>query len=547
MVYMRARCAHPLGGCIVIEEELAHAGIAAHEGKVLVDAAPAVLVEEALKKGEGELTSTGAFAVYTGKYTGRSPKDRFIADTLDVHDKIAWGTVNVPMSVEGYQHIKEKICSYLAKRDLYVIHAYAGANRAHSRKFEVVCELASQALFSKQLLVRPTDEELASYGMPDFTVLAAPGCKCDPAVDGTHSEACILINFQEHEILVLGSRYSGEIKKSVFSTMNYLTVEEDNILPMHSSVNKDPETGETAVFFGLSGTGKTTLSADPKRILVGDDEHAWGDDGVFNFEGGCYAKCIRISPETEPDIFNAIKFGSVCENVVLDNKRVADYDDAKYTENTRVAYPIENIPNSDPSGCGKVPSVVIFLTADAFGVLPPISRLDRNGAMYHFISGFTSKVAGTERGITEPQPTFSTLFGEPFMPLNPLTYAQMFGERMERYGTRVYLVNTGWTGGPYGTGKRMKLAYTRAMVTAALNGSIENAEFVHDKVFNVDVPQTIENVPSELLNPRDTWADPAAYDAAARKLASMFEENCAKKYPDMAPEIKAAGPCSTAE
>lgn len=528
----------------MIEEELERCGIKAPKGSVLVDAAPAVLVEEALKKGEGQLTSTGALAVYTGKYTGRSPKDRFIVDTPDVHGKIAWGQVNMPMSAEGYERIKEKICSYLAERDLYVVHAFAGADRKYARKFEVVCELASQALFAKQLLVRPTDEELQSYGEADFTVLAAPGCKCDPETDGTHSEACILINFQEHEILVLGSRYSGEIKKSIFSVMNFLTVEQNKILPMHSSVNKDPETGETAVFFGLSGTGKTTLSADPKRILVGDDEHAWSDEGVFNFEGGCYAKCIRITPQTEPDIFNAIKFGSVCENVVLDEKRTADYDDARFTENTRVAYPVDYIPNSAPDGTGKIPSVVIFLTADAFGVLPPISRLDECGAMYHFVSGFTSKVAGTERGITEPQPTFSTLFGEPFMPLDPLVYARMFGERMERYGTRVYLVNTGWTGGPYGTGSRMKLSYTRAMVTAALTGSIEKASFHRDPVFKVDIPAEVEGVPSELLNPRDTWADKDAYDAAARRLAAMFEKNCEEKYPDMAEDVKAAGPTS---
>lgn len=521
--------------------ELAQLGIHT-EGTVLADAPTPILVEEAIKRDEGILTSTGAVRVKTGKYTGRSPHDRSIVDTPDVHDDIAWGSVNVPISSEKYDHLKQKMVDHLSGEDIFVTHAMAGADRKYSRKFLVVTELASQALFVHQLLVRPTADELRNYGKPDFTVLAAPTLKADPATDGTNSEAAIVINFHERIILIMGTRYSGEIKKSVFSVMNYLTVKENHVLPMHSSVNKDPKTGDTCVFFGLSGTGKTTLSADPSRVLVGDDEHAWTDDDVFNFEGGCYAKCIDITPKTEPDIFNAIRFGSVCENVVLDDKRVADYSDSRYTQNTRVAYPINYINNSDPAGTGNPPSVVIFLTADAFGVLPPISKLGKDAAMYQFISGFTSKVAGTERGITEPTPTFSTLFGEPFMPLDPMLYADMFGERMEKFNTRVYLVNTGWTGGPYGVGHRMELRYTRAMVTAALSGSIENAEFVHDSVFNVDVPQFIENVPSEVLNPRDTWKDKDAYDKQANKLAGMFEDNANKRYPNMKPEVKAAGP-----
>ena len=315
------------------------------------------------------------------------------------------------------------------------------------------------------------------------------------------------------------------------------------MLPMHCSANMDPETHETAIFFGLSGTGKTTLSADPARKLIGDDEHGWCDNGVFNFEGGCYAKCINLDPKNEPEIYSAIRFGSEVENVVIDPEtRIPDYDDDSITENTRVGYPITYIDNAQIPGVGGVPKVVIFLTADAFGVLPPISRLDENAAMYHFVTGFTSKLAGTERGIKEPQPTFSTLFGEPFMPLNPSVYAEMLGERIRKYNTKVYLVNTGWTGGPYGVGSRMKLSYTRAMVTAALNGELEKAEYKHDDVFNVDVPQSCPGAPSEIMNPRDTWADKAAYDEAAAKLAKMFKDNFDKKYPDMPEEIKNAGP-----
>ncbi|MGN0286850.1 MAG: phosphoenolpyruvate carboxykinase (ATP) [Atopobiaceae bacterium] len=529
----------------MIEDYLAKCGITNHTGATVLDAAPAVLVEDALARHEGVLTNTGALAVTTGKYTGRSPKDRFIVDTPDVHDKIAWGKVNMPMKDETYQAIKKEVCSYLADKDLFVVRGYAGADRKYSRKFMVVCERASQALFAKQMLVRPNADELKAYGEPDFTVIAAPMLKLDPQKYGIHSEACVMLNFQERKIVIAGTQYSGEIKKSMFSVMNYLMPTEENILPMHSSCNMDPKTGDTAVFFGLSGTGKTTLSADPNRALIGDDEHGWSDDGVFNFEGGCYAKAIRISYVTEPQIYSAIRFGALAENVVVDPEtREPDYFDGSLTENTRVAYPVEYIDNAQLLGHGGTPKVVIMLTADAFGVLPPISRLSKEAAMYHFVSGFTSKVAGTERGITEPTPTFSTLFGEPFMPLNPLVYANMFGERMEKYGTRVYLINTGWTGGPYGVGKRINLAYTRAMVTAALTGAIESAPFVHHDVFNVDVPQHIEGVPDIVLNPRSTWDDKLAYDAQAKKLAAMFEKNAAEKYPDMDDAVRAAGPTS---
>ena len=504
---------------------------------------PAQLTEAALRRGEGKLSNTGALVVTTGKYTGRSPNDKFIVDTPAVHDDIAWGKVNRPISREQFASIKGKMAAYMQGREVFVFDGFAGAARNHTKKFRIINELASQNLFIHQLLIRPTEEELKTYGDPDYTVFCAPGFKCDPAVEGIHSEAAIIIDYEAHEIIICGSRYAGEIKKSVFSTMNYVLTKE-NILPMHCSANMDPETHETAVFFGLSGTGKTTLSADPNRKLIGDDEHGWADDGIFNIEGGCYAKCINLKEENEPEIFHAIRFGSLVENVVMDdNTREFDFDDGSLTENTRVGYPVNYISNAAIPGVGGIPKVVIFLTADAFGVLPPISRLDENAAMYHFVTGFTSKLAGTERGVTEPQPTFSTLFGEPFMPMDPSVYAEMLGKRIRESGAKVYLVNTGWAGGSASSGaKRMKLAYTRAMVTAALNGSFEGIEFKHHDVFNVDYPTSCPNVPDEMLDARGLWADKDAYDAQANKLAAMFEENFAKKYPNMPKHIAEAGP-----
>ncbi len=503
---------------------------------------PADLTERAIINGEGKLTDTGALSVMTGKYTGRSPKDKFIVDTEGVHDKIAWGSVNRPIERSVFQAIRKEMVEYLNGKDVYIFDGYAGADPKCTRKFRIVNELASQNLFIHQLLIRPTKEQLADFGEADFTIIVAPGYKCDPAKFGINSEAAIIIDYEAKEVIIAGSQYSGEIKKSVFSVMNYLMPVEENVLPMHCSANMDPETHETAVFFGLSGTGKTTLSADPNRKLIGDDEHGWSDHGIFNFEGGCYAKCIDLEEEKEPDIYHAIKFGSLVENVVIDEDRHPDYHDGSVTENTRVGYPIDYIDNAQIPGEGGIPKVVIFLTADAFGVLPPISKLSQDAAMYHFVTGFTSKLAGTERGITEPQPTFSTLFGEPFMPLDASVYANMLGERIEKYGTKVYLVNTGWTGGPYGVGSRMKLSYTRAMVTAALNGELEKAEYKHDEVFNVEIPQSCPGVPAEILNPKNTWADKAAYDAQAKKLAGMFSENFAKKYPNMPKNIAEAGP-----
>lgn len=536
----------PAIGCeeaTMVTDDFARLGLAYDASRVHQNLSVAVLVEEAVKRGEGVLSDTGSLCVTTGKYTGRSPKDRFIVDTDDVHSRIAWGDVNVPISRENYEKIRDGIVGYLNERDLFVMQMVAGAERPHSRNFEVVCELASQALFVRQLLIRPTAAEASRYS-PNFMVLAAPGYKCDPATCGTNSEAAVVINFEERVILVCGTSYSGEIKKSVFSVMNYLLPVEDDVLPMHCSCNMNPHSRGTTVLFGLSGTGKTTLSAAKGRKLIGDDEHGWSANHVFNIEGGCYAKTINITPENEPQIFSAIRFGSVSENVVVDPaNRKPDYEDVSLTENGRVAYPVEFIPDAVLDGVAtRVPDVVIFLTADAFGVLPPISKLSTNAAMYHFLTGFTSKVAGTERGITEPQPTFSALFGEPFMPLDPNVYARMLGERIERGGTRVYLVNTGWTGGPYGVGHRMKLSLTRKMVNAAMSGMIEAGGFTHDERFGVEVPNLCLGVSRKILNPRNTWKDQAAYDEQAEKLAAMFEENARTRHPDMADAVREAGP-----
>ena len=496
----------------------------------------AILTEKALARGEGTLSNTGALVVKTGKYTGRSANDKFIVDTPAVHDEIAWGKVNRPIDKATYDAIYSKVVAYLQNREIFVFDGFAGADKKYMQRFRIINELASQNLFIHQLLRRPTEEDLVDF-KPDYTIIAAPGFKCIPEIDGTRSEAAILVNYEEKMVVICGTQYAGEIKKSVFSVMNYV-LPKMGVFPMHCSANIGHD-GDSAVFFGLSGTGKTTLSADPNRKLIGDDEHGWADDSVFNFEGGCYAKCINLSKEKEPDIYNAIKFGALVENVVMDpDTREFDFDDASLAENSRVGYPVEYINNAELSGKSQsVPKTVIFLTADAYGVLPPISKLDKNQAMYYFVSGFTSKLAGTEIGITSPVPTFSTCFGEPFLPLDPSVYANMLAEKVEKSGANVYLVNTGWNG----TGKRMKLAYTRAMITAALNGTLEKAEFVTDPYFGVAVPTTCEGVPSELMIPANTWEDKAAYEAKAKELAKSFVENF-KKYTHMSAEVVAAGP-----
>lgn len=499
------------------------------------------LVEKAVKRGEGTLTANGALSVRTGKYTGRSPNDKFIVKDDVTRDTVAWGAVNRPISEENFQKLYDQVMEYLNTLDeVFVFEGYVGADPEHRMPLRVVNEFAWQNLFARQLFIRPKRDELATIE-PEFTVIAVPGLKADPEKDGTNSEAFVIVSFSSRVVLIGGTAYAGEIKKSIFSVMNYL-LPPKGVLSMHCSANMGSN-GHTALFFGLSGTGKTTLSNDPERQLVGDDEHGWSENGVFNIEGGCYAKCINLSREHEPQIWDAIRFGSVLENVVIDpDDRIPDYDDGSFTENTRVAYPLDYIPGRvDPSMAGH-PDAVIFLTADAFGVLPPISILTEEQIMYHFVSGYTSKLAGTERGIVEPQATFSACFGEPFLPLSPLKYAEMLRDRVHKHGSKVYLINTGWSGGPYGVGERIKLKYTRRMVSAALSGELNEVETWKDPIFGLHVPVSIEGVPADILNPKKTWEDPEAYDKKALELARAFQENFKKKYADVAPEVQAAGP-----
>ena len=514
------------------------ANMLARSPKVNRNLSVAELVELAVARKEGTLTDQGALTVTTGKYTGRSPKDKFVVMEPSVKEHVNWGPVNQPMEPAVFERLYAKVLEHLGQKELYVFDGYAGADPAYRLPIRVVNEFAWQNLFVHQLFVRPTSEELARHEA-QFTVVAAPSFQANPEVDGTNSEAFICLSFEHRVVLIGGTHYAGEMKKSIFTVMNYL-LPLQGIFPMHCSANIG-ERGDVALFFGLSGTGKTTLSADPQRRLIGDDEHGWTDTGVFNFEGGCYAKCIRLSAEHEPQIFSAIRFGSVLENVVVDpNTRVPDYNSDALTENTRAAYPVDYIPNAVIPGVGGMPEVVVFLTADAFGVLPPISRLTKEQAMYHFISGYTSKLAGTERGIVNPEATFSSCFGSPFLPLAPAAYAKLLGEKIEKHNARVYLLNTGWSGGPYGVGKRMSLPYTRAMVNAALNGSLESVEFTEDPIFRVSVPTSCPGVPADVLQPRKTWNDPAAYDEQARKLAALFAKNIAKF--DVPEEIAGAGP-----
>lgn len=497
------------------------------------------LTEKVLERKEGVLTSTGAVRATTGKYTGRSPKDKYIVEEASTKDKIDWGKVNQPISEESFNKLYNKVLTYLKEKDeLFVFKGFAGADKKHRLPIQVINEYAWHNLFVHQLFIRPTEEELGSHEA-EFTVISAPTFKADPMEDGTHSETFIIVSFERRVVLIGGTEYAGEMKKSIFSVMNYI-LPENGILPMHCSANVGRE-GDVALFFGLSGTGKTTLSADANRRLIGDDEHGWSNNGVFNIEGGCYAKCISLSREKEPQIFDAIRFGSVLENVVVDeNTRVADYDDSSLTENTRAAYPLQAISNIvDPSVAGH-PNTIIFLTADAFGVLPPISKLTKEQAMYHFLSGYTSKLAGTERGITSPQATFSTCFGSPFLPLQATRYAEMLGEKIDQHNAQVFLVNTGWTGGEYGVGSRMKLAYTRSMVQAALEGELNNVETVKSEIFGLDIPLHVPGVPDEVLQPEKTWDDPDAYNVKAKELADKFKENF-KKFDNVSKEIVQLG------
>ncbi len=497
------------------------------------------LVENAIRRDEGKLASNGALMVVTGERTGRSPNDRFIVEEPSSKDLIAWGKVNRPISEEKFDRLFSKVISYFQQKDLFVQDQFVGQHPSYRVAVRVVSELAWGALFARTLFVRPGEKDDPNSYLADYTVLHAPMLHASPEVDGVNSEVAVVINLAKKIVLVIGTQYGGEIKKSLFSIMNFL-LPQQGVFPMHCSANVGGD-GDSALFFGLSGTGKTSLSADPDRRLIGDDEHGWGDDGVFNFEGGCYAKTINLSLEKEPQIYRAIRFGSIAENVIYNDQRVIDYDDGSITENTRATYPLEYIDNVLLPGMGDHPKNVMFLTADAFGVLPPISKLTPEMAMYHFLSGYTSKLAGTEAGVTEPQTTFSECFGSPFLPLPATRYAEMLGKKMRKHNADVWLVNTGWSGGPYGIGKRMDIRLTRAMVKAALSGTLKGAEFKPHPVFNVLTPTACPNVPSEVLDPRNTWADKEAYDRQAADLAARFRKNF-EKFTDASDAIKKAGP-----
>ncbi|MDK2897203.1 MAG: phosphoenolpyruvate carboxykinase [Candidatus Atribacteria bacterium] len=488
-----------------------------------------VLFEHAFLKKEGILTKPGAFNVLTGRYTGRSPKDRYIVDDAITHERINWGSVNVPIEAEKFYKLHERLTSYLQQRDVYVYDGYVGVDPQHRMAVRFINEYAYQNVFVQNMFLEATPEELAHF-VPDFTVICAPRFQAKGKEDGINSEAFVILNFTEKMVIIGGTSYGGEIKKAIFTVLNFL-LPQAGVLPMHCSANVG-EKNDVALFFGLSGTGKTSLSADPTRRLIGDDEHGWSEQGVFNFEGGCYAKCINLSQEKEPQIWEAIRYGAIMENVVVDpDTRVPDYNDNRYTENTRVSYPIEFIPNALIPGIAGHPQVVMFLTADAFGVLPPVAKLTRKMAIYHFLLGYTSKLAGTERGIVEPQATFSTCFGAPFMPCHPRVYGEMLGEKIDRHGVKVYLVNTGWVGGPYGVGQRIDIGYTRSIVQSIVDGSIESVGYREDTLFELLVPKSVPGVPPELLDPRGQWQNPEEYDQKAKELIGRFEENMKKYQP----------------
>ena len=502
----------------------------------------AALYEEALRRNEGHIAANGPLVCSTGVHTGRSPKDRFLVQENSTEANVAWGSVNQPVTPAQFDAVREAMLASLVGKELFVQDCFAGADPSYRIPIRIITERAWHSLFARTMFLSSPAGASNSGHAPEFTVINVPSIEADPGLHGTNSGVFILLNFAERLVLIGGTSYAGEIKKSIFTVMNYL-LPLRNVLPMHCSANIGAA-GDAALFFGLSGTGKTTLSSDPGRQLIGDDEHGWSDRGIFNFEGGCYAKMINLSAEAEPQIFATTRrFGTVLENVVMNpNTREIDFDDDTMTENTRGAYPISIIENWVPSGRGDHPKNIVMLTTDAFGVLPPIARLSPAGAMYHFLSGYTAKVAGTEKGVTEPTATFSSCFGEPFMVWHPAVYAKLLGERISRHGTRVWLVNTGWSGGPYGVGSRMKISHTRAMITAALSGAIDDVAYETDPVFNVDVPLSCQGVPSKVLKPRETWADPAAYDAQAQKLAAMFAENFKAFEGAADDDVKAAGP-----
>lgn len=495
------------------------------------------MVKLAVERKEGVVNSTGSLSVNTGKYTGRSPDDRFIVYDDITRDTIDWGKINHQFPSDKFEKLFEKMKDFVDNKELFVFDGFVGADPETRLPIRVINDHVWQSMFSSNLFIKPTNDELEKHE-PEFTILCINDFVADPKIDGTRTDVFILIDLTRKIVLIGGTEYAGEMKKSMFGVMNFL-LPGRGIFPMHCSANIG-EKGDTALFFGLSGTGKTTLSADPNRKLIGDDEHGWSDNGTFNFEGGCYAKCINLSQEAEPEIWNAIKPGALLENVVL-HDNVPDYDNNTLTENTRVGYPIDYIPGAVIPSVGGDPKVIVFLTADALGVLPPVSRLTKEGAMYHFMSGYTSKLAGTERGIKEPKSVFSQCFGAPFMPRTASVYAKLLGEKINQHDTVVYLVNTGWSGGPYGIGKRIKIKYSRAMVTAAISGALDIVKYRHDDMFNLDIPTEVEGVPSEILDPKNTWVDKDSYELSAKELVKMFVENF-EKFKNVSPEISNAGP-----
>jgi phosphoenolpyruvate carboxykinase (ATP) len=518
---------------------LAEHGIDA-AGEVYWNPTTSLLYTHALLRGEGRLAEGGPLVVDTGAHTGRAPKDKFLVREPGSEERIWWGDVNQPISEENFDALREKLAAFLEGRDLYVVNAFAGADPAHRLALRVVSDSPWHALFAKTLFIEPSEDELEAHE-PQALVLHAPGFEADPAIDGTRAGNFVVLHPTKAEVLIGGTEYAGEIKKSIFTLMNdRLPLE--GVLPMHCAANAGDD-GSVALFFGLSGTGKTTLSADPERHLIGDDEHGWGDAGVFNIEGGCYAKVIRLSAEAEPEIYRTTRtFGTVLENVIVDECGVLDLDDDSKTENTRAAYKLEQIGNALPEKRAGHPSSVIFLTADAFGILPPIARLTLVQSLFYFLSGFTAKLAGTEIGVTEPQPTLSACFGAPFLPQPPAVYARMLGEKLSQHQTKVWLVNTGWTGGPFGEGERMPIAATRAILRAALSDSLDRVAYRTDAVFGFEVPVEVPRVDSRLLDPRSTWADPNAYDRKARELARTFRANFTRFAAEVGEAVVAAGP-----
>jgi phosphoenolpyruvate carboxykinase (ATP) len=513
-----------------------------HADSIRYQSTPEELVEDTLRIGEGVLTETGALAINTGEFTGRSPNDKFTVKDETTEHTVHWNNFNIPIEEKYFQIIQKKITDYLnTLPEIWVRDCYACADPRYRLNIRVVNEKPWTNLFAYNMFLRPTEEELEDF-TPDWTILSAPGLRLDPKECGTRQHNAAVVSFKHKTILIAGTGYTGETKKGIFTILNYILPHEKGVLSMHCSANMG-EDGDTAVFFGLSGTGKTTLSADPNRKLIGDDEHGWTEDNVFNFEGGCYAKLINLSAEKEPEIFNAIRPGAIVENVkFFEGTNKINFDDASITENTRVSYPLHFISNAQEPSIGGIPKNIFFLTCDAYGVLPPISKLTKGQAMYQFISGYTAKVAGTEAGVTEPKPTFSACFGAPFLPLHPGKYAEMLGKKMEQHNVNVWLINTGWTGGPYGVGHRMKLSYTRAMITAALEGNLDAVETVADPIFGVQIPKEVPGVPTEVLTPRNTWTDKAAFDEKAKYLAGLFVKNFEKYANGVSQEILNAAP-----